>query len=548
MSAIFRKMCAYKSFRFRSYRKCARKSFRMRSYKNTGGGVPVFSASPASSLQYPASRIICTTWRLYSLWPQSIAHTSRHHGGVRVCVATRLDAAPILAGEEERGMANFLEYNPEQAYLLPPTVREVLGEGHLCFFVHGAVEKLDLRELEAGHSEEGHPAYHPALLLKVWLYAYALGMTSSRRLEQRIREDLAFRYLAGGAQPDFWALNEFRKRHGRAMNDIFTQVVERARSLGLGKLRHVAIDSTRMAANAATSCTDILEKLRAERAKIRKNIRRWQQQCASEDPNEGAGLEVARAAMEKLEGQLREIPVRLQRLKKSGMRKLSRTDVDSRFLPDRRGFTLGYTATLAVSDDHLIVAQQVSRELNDNGLLVPMVDRVQRECGSAAGTSECGQRLFLSAQPGSDGRTRHRCVCAGQQHGLYFASWWNAETTYASSAPPSHAKQVSFDDRTSVIPATESTGRAGHGDFERAARDAEIPNARAGKSSRGVCLGNDGVEPDAHVAAQSPLKIPRAEEIQTAPGYNFTGMQMHHGNHQKLAKATKLPHGLVHPP
>src|SRR5216684_1128703 len=80
-------------------------------------------------------------------------------GPYRVCVATRLDAAPILAGEEERGMANFLEYNPEQAYLLPPTVREVLGEGHLCFFVHGAVEKLNLQEFEAGYSDEGHPAY-----------------------------------------------------------------------------------------------------------------------------------------------------------------------------------------------------------------------------------------------------------------------------------------------------------------------------------------------------------------------------------------------------
>ncbi len=103
-------------------------------------------------------------------------------------------------------MANFLEYNPEQGYLLPPTVRDVLGEGHLCFFVHGAMEKLDLQELEAGYSDEGHPAYHPALLLKAWLYAYALGMTSSRRLEQRIREDLAFRYLAGGAQPQAAAL------------------------------------------------------------------------------------------------------------------------------------------------------------------------------------------------------------------------------------------------------------------------------------------------------------------------------------------------------
>jgi len=117
-------------------------------------------------------------------------------------VATSLDAGPILPGEEERRRANFLEYHPEQAYLLPPTVRELLGEGHLCFFVHGAVEKLDLQELEGVYSDEGHPAYHPALLLKVWLYAYALGITRSRRLEQRIREDLAFRYLAGGAQPD----------------------------------------------------------------------------------------------------------------------------------------------------------------------------------------------------------------------------------------------------------------------------------------------------------------------------------------------------------
>jgi transposase len=277
-------------------------------------------------------------------------------------------------------MANFLEYNPEQAYLLPPSVRDVLGEDHLCFFVHRAVEKLDLQPFEAGYSEEGHPAYHPALLLKVWLYAYALGMTSSRRLEQRIREDLAFRYLAGGAQPDFWTLNEFRKRHGRALNDVFTQVVELARALGLGKLGHVAIDSTRIAANASISAVDSLQTLRAERAKIRKHIRRWQQQCASEDPNEGAGLEVARAAIEKLEAQLRSIPARLQRLQRSGMRKFSRTDADSRFLPDRRGFTLGYTATLAVSDDHLVVAQQVSRELNDNQLLVPMVDRVQRGC------------------------------------------------------------------------------------------------------------------------------------------------------------------------
>ena len=99
----------------------------------------------------------------------------------------------------------FLTYNPEQAYLLPPSVREVLGEDHICFFVHQVVERLELSAFEQGYVEEGRPAYHPALLLKVWLYAYALGVTSARRLEQRVREDLAFRYLAAGAGPDFCA-------------------------------------------------------------------------------------------------------------------------------------------------------------------------------------------------------------------------------------------------------------------------------------------------------------------------------------------------------
>ncbi len=278
-------------------------------------------------------------------------------------------------------MPNFYEYNPEQAYLLPPSVKDVLGETHLCFFVHRVVEKLDLGEFEAAYSEEGQRAYHPAMQLKVWLYAYALGVTSSRRLEQRIREDLAFRYLAGGAQPDYWALNEFRKRHGRAMNDVFTQVVELARSTGMGRLGHVAIDSTRIAANAAADSAETIAKLRAERAKIRKRIRRWQKQCDQEEPNEGGGTELAREAIGKLERRLEEIPGRIERLKKAGMKKMSRTDGDSRFLRERQGFTLGYTATMAVSEDHLIVAQQISQAGNDNDLLVPLVERVERECG-----------------------------------------------------------------------------------------------------------------------------------------------------------------------
>jgi transposase len=291
-------------------------------------------------------------------------------------------------------MPNFFEYNPEQAYLLPPSVKDVLGENHLCFFVHRAVEKLDLREFEAAYGEEGQRAYHPAMQVKVWLYGYALGITSARRLEERIKEDLAFRYLAGGAQPDYWALNDFRRRHARAMNDVFTQVVELARAAGMGRLGHVAIDSTRIAANAAADSAETIDKLRAERAKIRKRIRRWQQQCDGEGPNEGAGTEVASEAVAKWEERLRQIPARIERLQKSGIKKLSRVDADSRFLRERRGFTLGYTATVAVSEDHLIVAQQVSQASTDNDLLVPMVNRVEQQCHERPGEVSADSGFF----------------------------------------------------------------------------------------------------------------------------------------------------------
>jgi hypothetical protein len=178
------------------------------------------------------------------------------------------------------------------------------------------------------------------------------------------------------------------------MNDVFTQVVELAREAGMGRLGHVAIDSTRIAANAAADSVETIDKLRAERAKIRKRIRRWQQQCDGEGPNEGAGTEVASEAVAKMEERLRQIPARIERLQKSGLKKLSRVDADSRFLRERRGFTLGYTATVAVSQDYLIVAQQVGQSGNDNDLLVPMVNRVEQECRERPGEVSADSGFF----------------------------------------------------------------------------------------------------------------------------------------------------------
>jgi transposase/IS5 family transposase len=257
----------------------------------------------------------------------------------------------------------------------------VLGGNHLCFFVRRVAERLDLRGLEEAYSEEGQPGYHPALLISVWLYAYALGITSARRLKQRIREDLGFRYLAAGAQPDFWTLNAFRRRHPKALNDVFTQVLELARAAGLGRLGHVAIDSTRLAANASPQRVDSVERLRAARTRLRRQIRRWQQACNADDPNEQAGLVLRAEEQQALEQRLAEIPGRLRQLRQSGLPRRSRTDPDSRFLHQRGKFVLGYTATLATSEDHLIVEQEVGQNCTDYERLVPVVEGVERRCG-----------------------------------------------------------------------------------------------------------------------------------------------------------------------
>lgn len=284
-------------------------------------------------------------------------------------------------------MSRYIPYNPDQGWLLPPNVQDELGPDHLVFFLHHTVERLDLRGFETSSSLEGRPQYPPQLLLKVWLYGYTQDITSSRRIEQRTREDLGFRFLAGNLRPDHWTLNEFRKRHARALNDVFTQVVEAARSLGLGQLGRVAIDSTRIQANASADRSDSRESLRRERARIRQRIRRWQKRCDQDDPDTRVAAEV-----EGWRERLQEIPRQLEELKKSGQKRSSRSDPESRYLRRRGGFTLGYNAQIAVSDDHLIVAQRVPQANVDNASLEAMTQAVERECGEApqAVVADCG--------------------------------------------------------------------------------------------------------------------------------------------------------------
>ncbi len=209
-------------------------------------------------------------------------------------------------------------------------------------------------------------------------------------------EDLAFRYLAAGERVDNWALSAFRRRHGRALNDAFTQVLEWAQQRGMVKLGRVAIDSSRIAANASRDRVDSEQALRDTRARLRRQVRTWQKE-ADRDDQEPGGLDVA---IGELNRALAEMPRRMERLNKSGLKKLSRTDEDARFLRQRGDkFVLGYSGELAVSDDHFIVAQRVTQNVTDRmHSLAPMVDQTEQRCGRAARSQALADSGFFSGR------------------------------------------------------------------------------------------------------------------------------------------------------
>jgi transposase len=265
-------------------------------------------------------------------------------------------------------MPNYFAYSPEQAELLPRHVRDELPAGHLCFLIQEVIEKLDVSSFDEAYGEEGQKAYNPRMMLKLWLYGFAVNVRSSRKLEQRVREDLGFRYLAGGLRPDHKTLSEFLRRHGAAIEQLFTQVLGWARQAGMVRWGRVAIDSTRIKAQASP------ERLRRQ---DEQQVRQWRQEMEREDPDQDPGMAVSGETAERLR---RVIGGR----KSSGTagKKESLTDPDARFLRERGGrFRLGYSGELAVSEDHFIVAVRVTQQAADNASLLPMVQEVERQCG-----------------------------------------------------------------------------------------------------------------------------------------------------------------------
>jgi transposase len=184
---------------------------------------------------------------------------------------------------------SYRPYAPHQPYLLPPSPSEWLPEGHLAYFILELLEDIDLGEIERvlqAKDHRGERPFSPRMMTALWLYGYAVGVTSSRKVARASYEDVAFRVLAAGEYPHFTSLNEFRATHRQALANLFHQVLRECMSAGLVKLGHVAIDGTKMKANASKHKAMSYERMEKEDVRLTAEIEAFFDQADATDAEE----------------------------------------------------------------------------------------------------------------------------------------------------------------------------------------------------------------------------------------------------------------------
>ena len=311
--------------------------------------------------------------------------------------------------------ANYLPYEPRQMILLPEAIQDWLPEGHLVHFISDTVDTLELGAFHARYDQDGprNQPFHPAMMVKVLLYGYATGVFSSRKIARKLHEDVAFRVLAAGNFPAHRTIRDFRAIHLQELSELFVQVVRLAREMGLVKLGTIAVDGTKVSANAsrnkAMSYGHMLKAEAALKAQIDALLKRARQ--ADEAENNEPELDIP-AEISRREARLAAISEARQRLEqrqraaeiergrgpddkpRGGRYKRAFgvpedkaqenfTDPDSRIMKRAGGgFEASYNAQTAIDDAaHIIVAAELTNCASDAGELPTMLRAVRDNLG-----------------------------------------------------------------------------------------------------------------------------------------------------------------------
>lgn len=314
----------------------------------------------------------------------------------------------------------FRDWDIEQLMMFPPSVEDFVPQGHVAHFVRSTVcEALDLSAiLDCYNEERGYPPYHPVMMTALLLYAYCQGIYPSRRIAKACRERVDFMAVTGMQTPDFRTISDFRKRHLAALEELFVQVLRLCQEAGLVKLGHVALDGTKVKANASKHKAMSYGRMKKAEAELEAIVGGWLRQAEAadlqEDQEHGVELsgeelpdwmrdkqrrlEKIREARARLEAQAQAAEKREE--KKSGgpgrprnnepgtpkdSAQTNFTDPQSRIMKSHDGFIQGYNAQAVVdADSQVIVAQGLTNNASDAQQLAVMVAQIKQNTGRQA--------------------------------------------------------------------------------------------------------------------------------------------------------------------
>ncbi len=320
---------------------------------------------------------------------------------------------------------NFLDGDVDQGFLLPPDMRDWLDSGHLAFFVMDAVDQFDLSGFEAGYRSDGRggAAYAPEVMVRLLLFAYCEGVRSSRQIERRCVRDVAYRVLAGNRCPDHATIARFRDRHREALPAVFVQVLRLCADAGLVRVGLLALDGTKLQADASSFQNYDRDRLEKAIGEIEKQLQLMLVEAAGQDAAEDAAeqdrddsatppelrnrthrLAKLKAAKQRLDAEAAEAQ-RVQdqrraawetapgrkggppgvRPPKQGSRngKTNLTDPDSRIMHTRDGFRQAFNGQAVVTSDQVIVAAEVVPDNFDFDAFHPMLDTARNNLDAA---------------------------------------------------------------------------------------------------------------------------------------------------------------------
>jgi transposase len=371
---------------------------------------------------------------------------------------------------------NFKECNRDQVYLLPPSLQEWLPPKDLVWLVLDAVAEMDLTAFYLKYRQDGkgQAAFEPSMMVSLLLYAYSLGIRSSREIEKLCERDIGFKIVAANQVPDHCTINRFRKDNGSALKDLFNQVLKLCKEAGLVKVGVVALDGSKVKANAALESNRTYEHIEQE---VKKMLDEADAKDAEEDrqygpdkrgdelPEELADRTSRRtrlaACKKRLEQQAAEaaaekqskIEERQAQEAETGSKKRGRkpqnpdptppaeakanvTDPDSRIMKTRSGYVQGYNSQAVVTKDQIIIAAEVTNEENDINHLHPMIQAAQENLKAISPRKKLKIKISLSDAGYASDKNLAAINPKGPEHLIATKKDWKQRKEAVASSPP----------------------------------------------------------------------------------------------------------------